>query len=51
MVEKTHRLNVRITDEEWKMLKAMADAKGISASDFIRMFIRETYEAFLKKKR
>jgi predicted DNA-binding protein len=47
MVERDRRLSIRIGDEEWQMLYALAEREGISASDYIRLFIRRTYaEAF-----
>jgi hypothetical protein len=53
MVERrrTLNLNVRIDEAEAKMLKALADLRGLSASDVVRQFIREAYaEAFPPRK-
>ncbi len=36
-------LNVRVTDEEGEMLKALAEAQGLSASDVVRQMIRRAY--------
>lgn len=47
VVDRGRRLSIRIADEERVMLEALADRDGISASDFVRMFIRRAYaEAF-----
>ena len=52
VVERTHRLSMRISEEEWKMLEALADVAGITASDWVRLRIREAYaEQPPKKKR
>jgi antitoxin component of RelBE/YafQ-DinJ toxin-antitoxin module len=52
MAERDHRLNVRISGEELEMLQALAEQRGVSASDVVRMFIREQHElTFGKRKR
>lgn len=43
MVERDRRLSIRIAEEEWQMLKALAEREGLSASDFVRVFIRRAY--------
>jgi len=43
VVERDRRLSIRIADEEWAMLRALAERDGISASDYVRMFIRKDY--------
>ena len=43
MVERDRRLSIRIANEEWEMLHALAEREGISASDYIRLFIRRTH--------
>jgi uncharacterized protein (DUF1778 family) len=43
--ERSERLAVRLAPTEARMLDAMADAKGISLSDVVRMLIREGYAA------
>jgi antitoxin component of RelBE/YafQ-DinJ toxin-antitoxin module len=40
---RTALLTVRVTDEELAMAKALAEADGISASDFVRLYIRRAY--------
>lgn len=37
-------LNVRVTEDELAMLKALADAHGLSASDIVRQCIRREHE-------
>jgi hypothetical protein len=45
-------LNVRISDEEVDMLRALAERAGLTASDLLRQYIRREYaEAFPPKKR
>ncbi len=44
-------LNVRVTDEEVAMLKALAEHQGLNASDVIRQYVRRAFaEAFPPKK-
>ena len=43
MVERDRRLSIRIAEEEWTMLHALAEREGVSASDYIRLFIRRTH--------
>ncbi len=51
MVDRDRRLSIRIAGEEWDMLHALAERDGVSASDYIRTFIRRSYaEAFGTKK-
>lgn len=50
MIERNRRLSMKISDEEWTMLQALAERDGVSASDFVRTFIRRAYaEAFENK--
>jgi hypothetical protein len=50
--ERTELLTVRVTPEEMAMVKALADADGVSASDLVRQFIRRTHaERFTPKPR
>ena len=45
-------LNVRITDDEERMAKALAEHQGLSLSDVIRQLLRQAYAlAFPKTKR
>lgn len=51
MVERTRMLNVRVTDDEAEMLRALAERAGLNVSDTIRQYIRRAYaEAFPPKK-
>lgn len=51
MVDRNRRLNLLISDEEHAMLAALAEKRGITASDVVRMFIRDAYaEAFGDKR-
>jgi uncharacterized protein (DUF1778 family) len=47
MVDREARINLRASEEEAAMLRALAERDGISASDFLRLYIRRAYrEAF-----
>jgi uncharacterized protein (DUF1778 family) len=53
-VDRIKTLNVRVTDDEDRMLKALAEHQGMSISDVIRQYIRRAFaEAFppVKRKR
>jgi predicted DNA-binding protein len=51
MVDRDKMLNVRITDDEDRMLKALAEHQGLTSSDIIRQYIRRAFaEAFPPKK-
>ena len=41
--ERTARIAVRATPQELAMLHQLAEAEGISASDYIRMFVRQRW--------
>jgi hypothetical protein len=43
MVDRAKYLTLRASDEEIAMLRALAEADGLSASDVVRQFIRRTY--------
>jgi hypothetical protein len=45
VTKRTRRLSMLISDDEWKMLQALADGAGITASDWVRMRIREAHES------
>jgi hypothetical protein len=48
---RTRRLSMLISDEEWEKLQALAEAEGITASDYVRMFVRRAHaERFGEKK-
>jgi uncharacterized protein (DUF1778 family) len=52
MVERDRMLNVRISDDEDRMLKALAEHQGMSISDVLRQYIRRAFaEAFPPKKK
>jgi hypothetical protein len=49
---RTALLTVRVTPEEMTMVKELAEADGISASDFVRLFVRRAHsERFGSKSR
>lgn len=41
--ERERVLNVRMTDEEMGMVRALADAAGLSQSDAVRQVIRKAH--------
>jgi hypothetical protein len=48
---RTRNLNIRVTDNESEMLRALAEREGVSASDIVRLYIRRAYaEAFPPKR-
>ena len=52
MVDREKRLNIRIADDEAMMLHELAEAEGVSQSDYIRLFIRRAHaERFGEKKK
>jgi uncharacterized protein (DUF1778 family) len=51
MAERIKALNVRVTDDEDRMLRAIAEHQGLNISDVIRQYIRRAFiEAFPPKK-
>ena len=47
MVERDRMLNVRVTEDEDRMVKALAEHRGMSIGDVIRQYIRRAFaEAF-----
>jgi hypothetical protein len=45
VVTRDKRLNVLMSVDELEMLQALADKAGITSSDWIRMRIREAFDA------
>ena len=44
-------LNVRVNDEEKRMLEELADAEGLGMSDYVRNLIRAEYALTFGRKR
>lgn len=42
-IARDKRLNILVTSEEHEMLQTLADREGITASDYVRLFIRKAY--------
>jgi uncharacterized protein (DUF1778 family) len=53
MVERvrTKAINVRVTDDEDRMLKALAEHQGLSISDVVRQYIRRAFAETFSPKR
>lgn len=43
MVDREKRINVRVSEQEAEMLAELAEADGISQSDYLRLHIRRAY--------
>ena len=43
MVDREKRINVRVSEVELEMLSVLAEADGVSQSDFLRLHIRKAY--------
>ena len=51
MKDRGRYITIRASDDEAAMLRALAEAEGITGSDVLRMFIRRAYaERFGQKK-
>jgi DNA-binding GntR family transcriptional regulator len=48
MAERTRSLNARLSDEELRMLAAVAQREGTTASAWLRRKIRESYRRFFE---
>jgi len=48
-LERDKVLTVRLTAEERDMLRAISERSGLSASDWVRLTIRATYESASKE--
>lgn len=51
MGTKDRIFQLRYSEEEAEMLKKVAESKGLAASAWLRMTIREAYEQLLKSRR
>jgi DNA-binding GntR family transcriptional regulator len=43
--QRDQKFQIRVTDEERRMLEALAERDGLSASDVVRQLIRREYAA------
>jgi hypothetical protein len=43
--DRTERFTMRVRLEEKRMISALADRDGLSASDYLRLLVRRTYAA------
>ncbi len=44
-IDRPHQLKILISDREKQWLEALADSRGVSVSDWIRLMTRDAYEA------
>lgn len=44
VVKRDKRLHMLLSQEEWSMLQELADRDGVTASDWVRLRIREAYD-------
>jgi hypothetical protein len=51
VLERKRMLNVRVTDDEMRMLQELADVAGLGVSDTIRQLVRREHEAKVKPRR
>jgi len=51
VVPRTRRLSILISEAEHAMLQDLADAEGVTASDFVRLFIRRVHDSKFPKKK
>lgn len=49
MTDRSRRMNVLMTNEERAMLQALADERGVTASDWVRLAVRNAFDALKKK--
>jgi hypothetical protein len=40
---RTRRVHMVMTQEEWEMAVSLAERKGLTVSDIVRLYIREEY--------
>lgn len=38
-----HNFNIRLSDEEYEMLRSLAESEGLTASDVVRQIVRKRY--------
>ena len=43
VITRNRRLSMLISDEEHEKLQALADREGVTASDYVRLFIRREH--------
>jgi hypothetical protein len=44
VVQRDKRVQMLFSREEWSMLQALADRDGVTASDWVRLRVREGYQ-------
>lgn len=42
---RTKRVHMVMTPDEWTMAVALAEKRGLTVSDIVRLYVRETYAA------
>jgi hypothetical protein len=51
MVTRDKRLHMLLSQDEWVMLQSLAERLGVTASDWVRLRIREAFEGQKAAKR
>jgi hypothetical protein len=44
-IERKYRFNMMLSNDEERMLRELAERRGLTASDLLRQFVREAYAA------
>jgi hypothetical protein len=44
-IARGRKFTIRVTDEELSMLEALANADGVTSSDYVRQFVRREHAA------
>ena len=50
-MEREQRLNVRFTEDEARMVKALAEHEGMSISDWVRQAVRRAFASTFRPKK
>ncbi len=51
VIDRDKKLTIRVSEEEIAMLESLAEADGVTVSDYVRLFVRRVHaERFSDKK-
>jgi len=48
--DRPNQLKILVSDDELRMLRELAERDGVTASDYVRLFIREEYKQIIVEK-